>query len=99
MTTSAVPIVHVAGDPTVDWMLMNPTGSHLQISYQWEAQATVRIIVSRGGAALLTYVLRRLLQGSDGQLMATVHGVELPDDVVLDPQNRSVTRAFTIWDL
>ncbi|MHB8574732.1 MAG: AAA family ATPase [Dehalococcoidia bacterium] len=91
--------IHVAGDPTVDWFLLNPTGDHLQISYQWDAQATVRIVARLGGAALLTDVLERICANDGGEPDAVVCGVTLPREVVQDPQNNSVTRTFWIWDL
>src|SRR5207253_722229 len=77
--------VHVAGDPTVDWFLLNPTGAHLQLSYQWDAQATVRIVARVGGAALLTHVLERICVNDGREPDALVSGVVLPHEVVQDP--------------
>ncbi|HZU77972.1 MAG TPA: hypothetical protein VFA70_14490, partial [Dehalococcoidia bacterium] len=88
--------VQVAGDPTVDWQLTNPTGERLHFSYQWEAQATVRILPRPGGAALLTSSLRRLMAVHAPTVQ--VAGITLPNAVIFDPTS-SITRSFQIWDL
>jgi hypothetical protein len=92
----ATAIVHVVGDPTVDWL--NPsldvdpgTGPYF---YQRSQNAPeVRLSAQAGGAALLTQFLRRLLPGP----RATVLGVSLPDACLYDPLNPCITRAWTTW--
>lgn len=102
MTKRGTCVIQVAGDPTVDWMLVSlagPRGPALQFAYQWQARATIGVNAQSGGSALLSALLAAVCspEKSPG-LQASVTGVTLPPELLMDPQSSSVTRTFSLWE-
>lgn len=92
--------VLVAGDATVDWMLVTPpdASNGAQLSYRWDQPGNVLLNAQAGGAALLTDVLRSVLTGSHGRdTPSSVTGVDLPPDALRDPNYPAETRVYTRW--
>jgi hypothetical protein len=86
--------IHVAGDVTIDWMLVMPSvaaSTTLHASYQWESRAAVQIVAQPGGAALL----HRLIAASDSA--PTTLGTMLPPEALQQPGEDAVTRTYTVW--
>lgn len=93
-------VVEVAGDPTVDWMLvLPPDAAHpgMQVSYRWDRRASVGLAALPGGAALLTSLLDHLCTRSTPALSATVRGVQLSDSCLNNPRDTTITRVFSLW--
>lgn len=90
----------VAGDATVDWMLVTPPGESAgaQLSYRWDQPGNVLLNAQAGGAALLTNVLRTMLaEPHDRHASPVLAGVDLPPGALRDPNYPAVTRVFTRW--
>jgi hypothetical protein len=90
--------LQVAGDTTVDWMLVLPpdtTQQALQLSYRWDQQLEMALAAQPGSAAALTILLERLLDGTDVQ----VAGPRLPAAAFIDPAYAASPRVFTRWGL
>lgn len=93
-------VIEVAGDPTVDWMLVAPASaraSDLQVSYVWGLQASASAHAQPGGSALLTALLSSICQ-ADGGASIDLRGVKLPRRLFREPSGRDVTRTFTVWE-
>jgi len=90
----------VTGDPTVDWMVVSPTGTHpamLHASYQWEAGNAAQIGVQAGGAALLRATVEAACAVALPDGAVAVAGVVVPPDALADPRNGDVTRGYQVW--
>jgi hypothetical protein len=92
--------VAVAGDSTVDWLVVVPTvvaPAALQASYHWEHRTSVRLVAAPGGASLLSKLIESAAEviAPDGSVV--VRGVEIPEIHLTNPDHDEFTRAFTIW--
>jgi hypothetical protein len=86
----------VAGDATVDWMLIAPAGmeSGLERAYRWEAQTRVHLAAQAGGAAFLA----ALLAATCGDAATpAVSAVPMPPASLTDPDDAAFARTYTIW--
>jgi len=101
MTNKEPCSIQVIGDPTVDWLLVQPAGlsaSALQFQYQWQAGSTIGVFSQPGGAALLTGLLAAMcLPEKQTGLHASLSGVTLPPELLREPQRSSVARTFNVW--
>lgn len=99
--TAALPVrLVVTGDPTVDWMVIAPTGTHpsnLHASYQWESGNAAQIGVQAGGAALLRSTIEAACAVALPDGAVTVDGVVVPPEALADPRNGDVTRGYQVW--
>src|SRR5205823_3424551 len=88
------PVVQVAGDPTVDWLVVAFADGALAADQKWVYQrATTGVYAQSGGSVLLTDVLAATLTGA-----ADVVGVTPAPEMLTDPQSTRVTRAFSLWE-
>jgi hypothetical protein len=89
-------VILVAGDATVDWMLIAPAGmeSGLERAYRWEAQTRVHLAAQAGGAAFLA----ALLAATCGEAAApVVSAVPIPPASLTDPDDAAFARTYTVW--
>jgi len=89
-------IVLVAGDATVDWMLIAPAGmeSGLERAYQWEVQTRVHLAAQAGGAAFLAALLAAACGEAKTPVVSTV---PVPLASLTDPDDARFVRTYTIW--
>ena len=86
----------VAGDATVDWMLIAPAGmeSGLERAYRWEAQTRVHLAAQAGGAAFLAALLAATCGGAAAPV---VSAVPVPLASLTDPDDAAFARTYTTW--
>jgi hypothetical protein len=100
VTKQAGCVIQVAGDPTVDWLLVAPEeqASGLQVTYIWAQRTSASAYAQPGGSALLTALLKTVCSSeTSGGLSAMVSGITLTPELLRDPQATEVTRTFTLW--
>ena len=102
MAKSKPAVVQVAGDPTVDWMLVAPPSagaSELEVTYVWAKRTSASAYAQPGGSALLTVLVAAVCsQKKSPTVPASVSGCTLPPQLLSDPRSPSVTRTFTVWE-
>lgn len=93
-------VIQVAGDTTVDWLVVSPRTTALQLPDEWANQALTGLFPQPGGAALLTEVLTRVASDTDrSDRHIEVHGVTIAPEILRDPKGSSVTRTISLWEL
>ena len=95
MIRTEKPVLAVAGDVTVDWLLAVPAvagSADLQAAYQWETRGAAGLSAQPGGAALLATLAAAAIGGA-----ARVEGPVLPPGVLLDPTDGRLARTYSLW--
>ena len=92
---SDTPVLLIAGDVTVDWLLAAPMitdPTDLQVTYQWEMEGGAALSAQAGGAALLTELARELVGDC-----AQVDGPTIPAEVLTNPGDHRLPRTYSLW--
>ncbi|MGE5397023.1 MAG: ATP-binding protein [Chitinophagales bacterium] len=90
-------LIHVCGDPTVDWMSIRNEG--LTVSggvYYWakyNQDAKVRLSSQPGGAAMVLKLMEYMIPPEE----ALLKGVQMDDEEINRPKESQVTTSWTEW--
>jgi hypothetical protein len=89
--------VQIAGDPTVDWVVVVPPGdrnSQLETTYLWGEGTSARLLARAGGAALLTRMLTACAGTDAASGLRVAAGISIAESLLSNPHSRAVTRTF-----
>jgi hypothetical protein len=91
--------IRVAGDVTIDWMVVNPGAEKArttEFSGVWWSGISTRAVAQPGGAALLAGVLAEMAAASAPPPFALV-GPEVGTGALTQPSDPAWTRSYTSW--
>ncbi len=98
--TDATRTVVVAGDVTVDWMLLSTEGvaRTIELSRAWGAGFACRAVSQAGGACLLGRLVAETVAADEGRRgRLAVAGPALPEESLTRPGYHGLTQAYTSW--
>jgi hypothetical protein len=96
-------IIQVAGDVTIDWMIMNPRGyaaEEIDFSQIWGAGFTCKVVSQAGGAALTTRLIKEIAKSAaHSKTVIEAAGPVVSEDALKTPMYNGVEKTFISWAL
>ena len=94
--------IAIAGDVTIDWMLLNPGGGPAGIEFHeiWGAGFECAAAAQAGGAAMLAGLMERLVAADQTLAIGRrVVGPVIPREALASPAYDGLNRTWTSWAL
>lgn len=96
-------LIQVAGDVTIDWMIMNPRGyaaEDIDFSQIWGAGFTCKAVSQAGGAALTTKLIKEAVKSAaPSKTVIEIRGPAVSEEALKTPMYNGMEKTYISWAL